>query len=294
MTAPGLLNVTELAARADVPADRLRHYAEIGLLPARRDGDRSGYPAGDVEFVRLLTEVEQLGVTGEELAGVATAWRAEDCAQAQRKLTATLTARLATVQHDLDEHGRQAVEHGPGTPGWAEVTRRSVTLTEHAARLQAVTTALAHAPHAEPCGDGCGCLAALTAPGTIYQFPVVGDGQALACDLAADGGDVHDRINLWQQVLARVERRDAVPDAEAGVALRFPFDADLAATLARLAAAEYRCCSFGSYTIVVDHAGLRLEVRMPAEAADQLAAVVGVPDTPAQVAKEADGAADQS
>ena len=62
----------------------------------------------------------------------------------------------------------------------------------------------------------------------------------MACDLAADGGDMRDRIGMWQQVFAHVQGRDPLADTETGVALRFPLDADLAATLARLAAAEYR------------------------------------------------------
>lgn len=295
MTAPALLELAELAARADVPADRLRHYAELGLLPpASRDGDRFGYPTGEVEFVRLLTDVEQLGVTAEDLAGIAAAWHAGDCAGAQRQLTNTLTARLDTVQADLAAYGRQAVDLGPGTAGWADTTRASLAVYKDAARLQAVIAALTSNPHAGPCGDGCGCRAALTAPAISYQFPVLDDGQALACDLAADGGDAHDRIGVWQQVLARVQRRDPVPDTDAGVALRFPLDADLAATLARLVAAEYRCCAFGSYSIVIDHTGLRLEVRMPVEAAGQLAAVFGLPDPPAEATKEVSGAAHRS
>jgi DNA-binding transcriptional MerR regulator len=295
VTASAVLELTELAVRADVPADRLRHYAEVGLLPpASRDGDRFGYPAGEVEFVRLLTDVEQLGVTAGDLADIATAWHAGNCAGTQRQLIATLTARLAAVQADLAAYGQQAADLGPGTSGWADATRASVTGYEHAARLQTVIAALASTPRTGPCGDGCGCRAALIAPGIAYQFPAIDDGKALACDLAADGGDVHDRIGVWQQVLARVQRRDPVPDTDAGVALRFPLDADLAATLARLVAAEYRCCAFGSYTIVIDHTGLRLEVRMPNEAAGQLAAVFGLPDSPARAAKEASGAAYQA
>jgi DNA-binding transcriptional MerR regulator len=291
VTAPARLELTELAGRAGVPVERLRRYAEDGLLPpAGRAGDRFGSPVGEVEFVRLLGDVERLGVDGEDLAGVAAAWHAGECAGARRQLTATLTARLAGVQADLDAFGRRAAELGPGGPGWADTTRASVAGYEHAARLQAAIAALHDAAHPGPCGDGCGCRSALSAPGAAYRFPVVAGGRALACDLAADGGDVHDRIGVWQEVLARVERRDPVPDAEAGVALRFPLDADLAATLARLAAAEYRCCAFGSYAVVVDHAGLRLEVRMPAEAAGQLAAVFGLPDPPARTAKEAHGA----
>ena len=127
------------------------------------------------------------------------------------------------------------------------------------------------------------CAEALAAPVTTYQFPTAAGGgeQAPFCDIVADGGDTRDRVAVWQQVLARVERRDPLPDpADAsgtGVVLRFPSDADLAATLGRLAVAEYRCCSFGSYTIVVDGTGLRLEIRMPVEAADTMAASSAVP-----------------
>ncbi|MFG1687837.1 hypothetical protein ACGFNP_47335 [Nonomuraea sp. NPDC049269] len=74
-----------------------------------------------------------------------------------------------------------------------------------------------------------------------------------------------------------------MPDTADGVAPRFPFDIDLAGSLGRLAAAEYRCCSFGNYTLIVDRTGLRLEIRMLADAAGTLAAVVGLPDTPADV-----------
>jgi hypothetical protein len=185
------------------------------------------------------------------------------------------------VHTDLAEQQRQATAAGPGTAAWAGATRATVSLAEDAARIQAVGEALAAAAaHAGPCGGSCGCATALDAPGTTFHFP--GDGAAgeadLSCDLAADGGEARDRIGVWQQVLARVERRDALPDSAGGVALRFPFDVELAAALARLAAAEYRCCSFGSYTIVIDDTGLRLEVRMPAGADAMLAAVVGRPD----------------
>jgi len=44
----GLLDLDELAARAGVPAQRLREYAEAGLLsPDHRDGNRDGYPPAD-------------------------------------------------------------------------------------------------------------------------------------------------------------------------------------------------------------------------------------------------------
>ncbi len=136
---------------------------------------------------------------------------------------------------------------------------------------------------AEDLGLDTDTLTTLAATWRDGYFPhqATSDEAALACDLVTDGGDAHHRIGVWQQALARVEHRDPLPDTADGVALRFPFDVDLAGTLARLAAAEYRCCSFGSYTLVIDGTGLRLEVRMPGEAAGMLAAVVGRPDTEA-------------
>lgn len=205
--------------------------------------------------------------------------RHDDCAATRQRLAAAVATRLDHVQAAIADRNRQAVDAGPGTAGWAAQLSGTASLSQDAARLQAVAAALAGSAHDGPCGPDCGCADALAAAGTAYHFPHdAGSGAALSCDLAADGGDAHDRIGVWQQVLTRVERRDPLPDTSDGVALRFGLDVDLAGTLGRLAAAEYRCCSFGSYMLVVDGAGLRLEIRMPAEAAETMAAVVGRPD----------------
>jgi hypothetical protein len=63
------------------------------------------------------------------------------------------------------------LDAGPGTPGWATKMSGSASLSEDAARLQAVSAALAAAPNAGPCGDDCGCTTALAAAGTRYHFP---------------------------------------------------------------------------------------------------------------------------
>jgi DNA-binding transcriptional MerR regulator len=285
------LDFTELAARSGVPTERLRQYAETGLLaPGRRDGDRLGDPPAEANTARLLAGADDLGLDGDTLTALAGAWRDEDCATARRRLADAVTARLDQVQAGIAERNRQALDAGPGSPGWVNEITGSASLSEHASRLQAVAAALTATAHDGPCGNGCGCSTALAAAGTVYHFPhdTTSGEAALSCDLAADGGDVHDRVGVWQQVLGRVECRDPLPDTTTGIALRFPLDVDLAGTLGRLAAAEYRCCSFGSYTLVVDGTGLRLEIRMPAEAFETMAAVVGVPDR-----EEADGAADQ-
>lgn len=284
MTA-GLLTLTELAAESGVPEPRLRQYAEAGLLPpARRDGIRLGYPPAEVNTARALAGAEDLGLDTATLGALAAGWRDGYCTSTQRRLAAAVTARLDQVQADIADRTRQAADAGPGTAAWATEIGGSASLSEDAARLQAVSAALTTAAHDGPCGDDCGCTTALAAAGTTYHFPheATSDEAALACDLAADDGDMHNRIGVWQQALTRVERRDPLPDTPDGVALRFPFDVDLAGTLARLAAAEYRCCSFGSYTLIIDGTGLRLEVRMPGEAAGMLAAVVGLPDPEAR------------
>jgi hypothetical protein len=231
----------------------------------------------------LVAGAEDLGLDGDTVAELAAAWRGDECAGTHGLLAGAVRARLDRVQYEIAEHQRRATQAGPGTAAWAEANHATVALAENAARLQAVREALTVAPHAGPCGESCTCVAALAAPGTRFHFPsdaASGVGP-LSCDLAADGGEARDRIAAWQQVLARVESRDALADADSGVVLRFPFDVELAATLARLAAAEYRCCSFGSYAIVVDESGLRLEIRMPAGAGEMLAAVVGRPDATA-------------
>ncbi|WP_433359433.1 hypothetical protein ACQPZX_24960 [Actinoplanes sp. CA-142083] len=212
-----------------------------------------------------------LGLDAGALAGLG-----GDCAVTRQSLSGALTARLDQVQAEIAERNRAAVAAGAGTPGWATEISASASLSETAARLQAATAALAGTAHTGPCTADCGCGAALSAAATTYHFPAE---SPLACDLAADDGDIHDRIGEWQRVLTRVDRRDALPDTADGIALRFPFDVELAASLGRLAAAEYRCCSFGSYTLVIDGDGLRVEIRMPAGAAGTMAAVVGRPDT---------------
>ncbi|MEU7904563.1 MerR family transcriptional regulator [Actinoplanes sp. NPDC049118] len=216
----GLLELTELAAASGVPAPRLRGYAESGLLPpARRDGDRLGYPPEEVTAVRMLAGAEDLGFTADTLTGLAVSWRDGDCVTTQQGLADAVAARLDHVQSDIEARNRQAADAGPGSPGWVSEISRSASLSEDAARLQAVVAALTATAHDGPCGESCGCVTALAAAGTTYHFPhdpAAGDG-ALACDLGADGGDVHHRIGVWQQVLARAESRDPLPDTTHGV-----------------------------------------------------------------------------
>ena len=57
----------------------------------------------------------------------------------RQQLAAAVTARLNQVQADIAAQNGQAVEAGPGTAGWATKLDQSASLTEDAARLQAVS-----------------------------------------------------------------------------------------------------------------------------------------------------------
>src|SRR3954454_8733184 len=76
----------------------------------------------------------------------------------------------------------------------------------------------------------------------------------IACTLADD--EVEPRIDAWRGVLGHARAIEPLPD---GVRIRF--DGDVAASeVAELAAAEHACCAFMSFAVVIDAAGLALEI----------------------------------
>lgn len=92
----------------------------------------------------------------------------------------------------------------------------------------------------------------------------------VACTLKPS--EMPDRLAQWQSVVARSTGRLRIdggfgdePDAGCGLRLDLPADTDVAA-LAQLVAAEQTCCAFFAFAITVDHRGLGLEVRAPADA----------------------------
>src|SRR5690348_14433517 len=87
---------------------------------------------------------------------------------AYAEVLSSLTSR-ARLHADLAARRREAIAAGAGTPAWAAANRAGVALVE------------------------------AIADGSVYHFP----SSDLTCDLAADGGDVHERIDVWQRVLAR-------------------------------------------------------------------------------------------
>ena len=106
----------------------------------------------------------------------------------------------------------------------------------------------------------------------MNPIPLSTTGPPVACTLVADGGDLATRLDQWRTVLGRATGRE---QTAAGVAVTFPHDVAGTGELAVLMAAEYACCSFASYHLTIDGAGVRMEVRTLPEARDALATMLG-------------------
>jgi hypothetical protein len=97
-------------------------------------------------------------------------------------------------------------------------------------------------------------------------------GSDIVCTLDGGVDAMRSRIDEWQAAIGRAVGRRSVAG---GVALTFEHDANLAAELARLAAAEFACCSFFEFSLTVRPAGMTFVVTAPDEARDVITAVFG-------------------
>jgi hypothetical protein len=243
---------------------------------------RAGFVAG----------AEQLGICGDDLAGLVAVFDAGDCPATQARMAGLVAARLraaaergvaateraAAVQQAqadrLEMPDAVAVSHAGTVDGLAEV-----------ARLQAAARRLAQPPRGGGCDESCPCLTAASAK-AWPQMPLVrsalplADGSVdsdLVCTL--DGGldAMRGRIGEWKAVIGRAAGREP---ADGGVTLVYDHDPAVAVELTRLSAAEFACCSFFSFTISVAPEGMRFTVQAPAEAATVVTAIFGAAPSP--------------
>jgi DNA-binding transcriptional MerR regulator len=252
------MRIAEVAQRTGVPATTLRYYEEIGLLaPAGRSGNGyREYADRDLERLAFITRAKQLDISLDELRELVGVWD-DDCGQVHYRMTAVVTSRVAQTQARIGE------------------------LVALAAQLQAAAARLASAPVSEgACGDECACVAASATsndgPGVVpvplIRSPAETAAIPIACTL--DSAFARERVADWQGVVAKATNRHAIDD---GIALTFEHDVELTTEIARLAAAEFDCCSFFRFGLAVDTTGLRLEVGAPPNARDIVTAVFGSP-----------------
>jgi hypothetical protein len=119
-------------------------------------------------------------------------------------------------------------------------------------------------------GDGCACCGPATGADTAVETTV--RAADIVCTL--DGGQdaMTARVNEWAAVVARATGREP---ADGGVTLVYDHDPDLAVELARLAAAEFDCCSFFTFALAIGPGGMRFTVTAPQEAGDVVTAMFG-------------------
>jgi MerR family transcriptional regulator, copper efflux regulator len=235
--------IADVAERSGFTPATLRYYEDIGLMApvARTEAGYRLYDDASLERLRFIARAKQLGCTLDEITDLATAWDGGECGPVQDRLRATVDAKVS------EAHARIAAL----TSFTADLRRAAATLS-------------AHRPDG-PCDDDCGC--------TTHARS---DHPPVACTLGA--GEMSTRLAEWnaileekQEVLQGVTARHPVED---GVRLEFGPNADVA-ELARLAAAEQRCCRFFDFALVIDARGVALEVHAPPDAADVVAALFG-------------------
>lgn len=99
------MNIGQLARLAGVPIDTVRYYERNGLLPLRerRESGYRNYQTSDVEL-RFVRRAKVLEFTLTEVRELLQLWdlRAEGAAE----FKAWVTARLAKVDHKLDDFAR--------------------------------------------------------------------------------------------------------------------------------------------------------------------------------------------
>jgi hypothetical protein len=248
-----------------------------------------GPDSGSTVRSAFAADAEQLGISGDELTGLVQLFDAGDCPATQARMADFVGARLAVAQQrGVAATGRAAaiqIAHGGSRPPMpAEVADDIVTSLAAVARLQAAADRLADPSTPGGCDGNCACVTAASARSTL-RIPIAGvaltgdTGLDLVCTF--DGGEegMARRISDWAAVVDRATGREA---ADGGVTLVYDHDPDVTVELARLAAAEFECCSFFTFALTVGPDGMRFTVTAPEAAGDVVTAMFGTA-TPTQV-----------
>ncbi|MGW2054113.1 MerR family transcriptional regulator [Streptomyces sp. NPDC001840] len=249
------LRISQLAARAGIPATTLRFYETAGLLPAGRTA--SGYRVyGEdaIERLAFINTAKHLGLPLEEIAELLTVWESGACADVKADLRPRLTARIADAE-------RRTAELGAFTASLHRALNHLDALPDRSAR----------------CDPECGFLTGDTPSRTAVPVPfssgrkaadaeAAGErwhSQPVACSLTADR--LGERAAQWRRLIDGAEH-ETIPDG-----LRLTLPSARAGDVAALASSEQECCPFFDFRLHLDGQVVHLEVRAPAEGASLLA-----------------------
>jgi Cu(I)-responsive transcriptional regulator len=98
-----LMNIGEAADAAGVSAKMIRHYEQIGLVPAaaRTDSGYRQYSERDVSILRFIRQSRQLGFSMEQIANLLGLW--SDDRRASREVKALAQEHLDAIEEKMRE-----------------------------------------------------------------------------------------------------------------------------------------------------------------------------------------------
>ena len=101
----GTMNIGEAARASGVSAKMVRHYEEVGLMPAvaRTEAGYRQYSAADIHTLRFIRRARDLGFDTKEIATLLALWRNKRRSSAEVKRVAlvhmkALDERIAALQ----------------------------------------------------------------------------------------------------------------------------------------------------------------------------------------------------
>ena len=133
-----LMNIGEAADAAGVSAKMIRHYEQIGLVPAavRTDSGYRQYSERDVSILRFIRQSRQLGFSMEQIANLLGLW--SDDRRASREVKALAQGHLDALEEKMREMAemQRALKrlvtscHGDDDPHCAILDELAVRSTE--------------------------------------------------------------------------------------------------------------------------------------------------------------------
>jgi hypothetical protein len=273
------------------------HQSGCACCGTAADGTNPGAVAESAVRVRFAAGAEQLGISGDDLTDLMVVFDGGDCPATQTRMAHLVEARIDAAQERsvalTEQAAAMQVAHGGARPEMpkpvVDLTDEIVTTLAGVSRLQAAAARLAEPPTPGACDEDCACVTAASAqitPRILATRMALsaaalpgGNRPDLVCTL--DGGldAMRGRIGEWKAVIAQATGREP---ADGGVTLVYDHDPAVTVELGRLAAAEFACCSFFTFTLTVAPDGMRFTISAPDEARDAVTAVFGTA-TPAPV-----------
>lgn len=135
---PALMNIGEAAEAAGVSAKMIRHYEQIGLMPAatRTESGYRQYGERDVSVLRFIRQSRRLGFSMEQIADLMGLWSNHH--RASREVKALAQSHLDALEQKMREIAemQQALKklvgscHGDDSPHCAILDELAVSSSE--------------------------------------------------------------------------------------------------------------------------------------------------------------------